>query len=254
MQKITAAIITYNEERNIERCLLSVKDVADEIVVLDSYSTDKTEDICRRYNVKFLQHEFDGHMEQKNRVKNAAAYDIILSVDADEELSPLLQSSIAEVKKNWQSDAYAFNRLNIFCGRWVRYCGWYPDRKIRLFRKDAGEWGGVNPHDKFILKEGKRCVRLKGDLKHYSFYSIEQHVDQINKFSTIKAQGLHERGKRSTVLRMCFMPWFKCIRGYILKLGFLDGRTGYVICRNSSHAEFLKYAKLWQLNKKNVRK
>ena len=160
MTPISVVIITFNEEKNIGRCLESVKNIADEIVVLDSFSTDKTEEICLQHGASFFQHPFDGHIEQKNRAITYATYPHILSLDADEVLSPELEQSIKAVKENWQADGYYFNRLTNYCGKWIRHCGWYPDRKLRLWDSRKGKWGGVNPHDKYMLEPNAKQVFL----------------------------------------------------------------------------------------------
>lgn len=242
--KISVVIITYNEEKNIERCLLSIKKIADEIVVVDSFSTDNTEKIARKFGAKFIKNKFEGHIEQKNFAMLQAENDYILSLDADEALSPKLLTEIEKVKQNWQFDAYSFNRLNNFCGKWIKHSGWYPDKKIRLWDKRKARWGGKNPHDHVIC--GKNCTlkHLKGDLLHYSFISINQHVEQINKFSEIKAEGLYKKGKNANLFHIVFSPTIKFFKSYILKLGFLDGFYGFVIAINSAHSNFLKYSKL----------
>ncbi len=247
--KLSVVIITYNEERDIGACLESAQSVADEIVVLDSFSTDRTEEICKSYNVRFEQHTFDGYVEQKNNAAALAQYDYILSLDADEVLSDKLKAEILAVKQNPQYDVYSFNRLTFFCGKPVKHCGWYPDTKLRLWKNGIAHWGGTNPHDFLIPKNGSSLKHLKGDLLHYSFHSVEQHIAQINKFSTIKAEEAHRKGKTSGFMKLLFSPAFKFFSSYILKLGFLDGFTGYLICKNSAHSTFLKYAKLRRLQK-----
>lgn len=246
---ISVVIITFNEERNIERCILSVKDIADEIVVLDSFSTDKTEEICKKHNVNFFQHKFDGHIEQKNRAITYAGNHYVLSLDADEALSEDLKKSILEAKENWTHDGYYFNRLTNFCGKWIKHGGWYPDQKLRLWDRRKGAWEGDNPHDKYVLKKGSSLKYLKGDLLHYSFYSIEQHLTQIEKFSTIKAKVAFNKGKKSNILKKLINPPFKFFKMYILKLGFLDGYYGYIIAKNSAKSTLLKYVKLSELYK-----
>ncbi|MEI6021287.1 MAG: glycosyltransferase family 2 protein, partial [Bacteroidota bacterium] len=144
MIKLSVVIITHNEEKNIERCLLSVQTFADEIVVLDSFSNDHTEAICAKYNVIFLQHVFDGHIQQKNRAITHASHQHVLSLDADEALSETLIQSILNVKQNFENDGYYMNRLTNYCGHWVKHCGWYPDQKLRLWNKSKGEWTGQN--------------------------------------------------------------------------------------------------------------
>jgi len=158
---ISAVIITFNEISSIERCLSSINGIADEIIVVDSFSEDFTKEICRKYNARFISHEFTGFMDQKNYSLTLAAYDYILSLDADEALSPELHDSLAEVKNNLVSDGYLFNRLGIFCGQWIRHSAWYPDRQLRLFKKNMGEWGTMNVHEKFIMTPGSRSPGLK---------------------------------------------------------------------------------------------
>jgi glycosyltransferase involved in cell wall biosynthesis len=252
--KLSVVIITYNEERNIERCILSVKDIADEIVVVDSLSADKTEEICLRYGVRFVQHAFAGYIEQKNWAKDQASYDFVLSLDADEALSDELKASIMAIKENPTFDGYYFNRLTNYCGQWIRYCGWYPDRKLRLWDRRKGTWKGENPHDEFFLEDGAKKQYLTGDLLHYSFYTVEQHLKTINKFSSIKARRMFERREKPNCFKVMFAPGFKFFRDYIIKLGFLDGYFGYLICRNSAYSTFLKYAKLKVLYKTEPRK
>lgn len=248
--KISAVIITYNEEKNIERCLKSLLGVVDEIIVLDSFSIDNTEAICKKYNIRFEKHIFDGHIEQKNRVMNMAKHDYVLSLDADEFLSEELKKSILQEKKSLDYDAYSFNRLNYFCGKKIKHGGWYPDRKIRFWNKNVGKWRGENPHDKVVLNKNTTLKHLDGDLNHYSFHSISQHVEQINKFSEIKAKIDFQKNKKANIFRIFFKPFVKFIIIYFLKLGFLDGFYGYVIAKNSAHFNFLRYVKLKNFQKK----
>lgn len=249
--KISGVIITYNEEKNIERCLKSLTNIVDEIIVLDSFSTDKTEALCKKYNVRFFQHIFNGHIEQKNRVITHTQYDYILSLDADEVVSPELEKSILKIKKDWKYSGYYFNRLNNYCGKWIKYGGWYPDKKLRLWKKDEGQWGGINPHDEVILQKKAKTVHLKGDLLHYSYYSISGHILQANKFTDISSKILFDKGTKSNIFQILVKPFWKFIKDYVINLGFLDGYYGFVISMISAHATFLKYIKLKQLNDKN---
>jgi glycosyltransferase involved in cell wall biosynthesis len=252
MQKLSVVIITLNEERNIGRCLESVQSIADEILVLDSFSSDNTEDICRRFGVRFVQHPFDGHIEQKQWALDQASYQMVLSLDADEALSPeLLQSILVEKQSGFPSKACQMNRLTNYCGKWIKHSGWYPDTKLRLFDRTVGAWGGSNPHDKILIQDPKIVIKkLQGDLLHYSFYTIEQHMQQINSFSEIKARVAFQKGKKSQWYHLVFAPLVKFVKDYFIKLGMLDGFYGYVICRNSAHATFLKYSKLKNLELK----
>lgn len=248
MIKLSAVIITYNEEKNIGRCLDSLNKVADEIVVVDSYSTDATAEICKNKGVKFIQHAFEGHIEQKNFAITQATYPHILSLDADEVLTDKLAQSITKVKSNWNADGYYLNRLTNYCGKWIKHCGWYPDRKLRLWDSRKGSWGGTNPHDKYMLQEGCKTANLNGDLLHYSFYSIEQHVRQVNLFSEIAAKAQFKEGKSVSAAYIVISPIARFIRDYFFKKGFLDGYYGLVICTINSYAKFLKYAKLRSLS------
>ncbi len=245
--KLSAAIITFNEEKNIERCIDSLDGIADEIVVLDSFSTDKTEAICREKGVIFLQNKFPGHIEQKNIVIEKTTGDYIISLDADEAISDELKKSILAIKDNPEADAYSFNRLTYYCGYWVKHCGWYPDVKTRIFKRGVGQWGGTNPHDKFIVSGKFKTNHLKGDLLHYSFYTKEQHIQQAEKFSTIGAKALFDQGKKSSYAHLVFKPFARFVRNYIIKLGFLDGIYGWRICIISAKSNYWKYAKLLSL-------
>ncbi|MFZ5941808.1 MAG: glycosyltransferase [Bacteroidota bacterium] len=245
--KISVVIITLNEEKNIARCISSVEGVADEVIVVDSYSTDRTEEICRSLGARFITHVFRGHIEQKNWAINQARYPWILSLDADEALSPELKESIIGAKKNWQYDGYTFNRLTSYCGKWIRHTTWYPSKKLRLWDARKGSWGGVNPHDRFELAEGSRTGHLDGDLLHYSYYTIDEHIAQINKFSTIQAKAYRALHKKSTLLHILFHPFWRFFKDYLLRAGFLDGFYGFVVSFNSAHETFLKYAKLRNL-------
>lgn len=248
--KLSVVIITFNEERNIGDCLESVKDVADEIIVLDSFSTDKTEEICKEYKVKFSQHNFDGYVEQKNLVLEQAQYDYVLSIDADERLDDRLKKEILKVKENPEFEVYQFNRLTLYNGRWIKHSGWYPDIKLRLWKNGIGKWGGRNPHDRFEMVRKVKVKHLPGDILHYSFYSIEDHVNQTNRFSTIGAQTLFEEGKNVTALKLYFSPFIKFLRDYVKNMGFLDGWQGLTICRINALGTYLKYAKLRDLHRK----
>ena len=251
MIKLSVVIITFNEERNIGRCLESVKNIADEMLVVDSLSTDKTREICESFNVRFVSQKFLGYVEQKNFAMNLATNDYILSLDADEALSNELSDEILKIKKDFQFTGYQFNRLTNYNGHWVRHCGWYPDTKLRMVEKKKARWVGTNPHDGLIV-EGN-ISHLKGDLLHYSYNSISGHVMQSNKFSTIEAKALYNKGKRASLVKLFTRPPYQFIKDYFFKCGFLDGYYGFVICFMNSIYVLLKYAKMIDLkNSKTV--
>jgi glycosyltransferase involved in cell wall biosynthesis len=245
MLPISVVIISFNEEKNIERCLKSVIGVADEIVVVDSFSKDKTKEICLSFGVKFVEHAFEGHIQQKNWAITQASHTWVLSLDADEALDDELKKSILEAKKSGDKDGYYMNRLTNYCGHWVRFCGWYPDRKLRLWNSTKGKWTGINPHDKYQMFNGDSVTGwLKGNILHYSYYSIDDHYKQVEYFTTIASKAYFANGKKAPVYNLIINPLAKFIDHFFLKLGFLDGISGYRISRISAYATFLKYKKL----------
>ena len=250
--KLSAVIITYNEEENIERCISSLKGVVEEIIVVDSFSSDKTIKIAKSKGAIVFQNKFTGHIQQKNFAITKANHKYVLSLDADECLSKDLKESILKTKNNWVYDGYSFNRLTNYCGQWIRYCGWYPDRKLRLWDSSKGSWQGQNPHDEFKLHNISTRSFLKGDLLHYSIANIEEHLLVIEKFSTIAAKEMYSKGTKLPKLRSWGHPIFKFIKQYIVKLGVLDGRNGFRICYNSAYSTHKKYKKLAKLYEKNT--
>ena len=248
MPEISAVVITYNEELFIGKCLESLADIADEIIVVDSYSTDSTEEICNKYNVRFIKHEFEGYVEQKNFAISLASWPYVLSLDGDEALSEDLKKSILKIRENFEYDGYYFNRLTNYCGKWIKHSRWYPDKQLRLFNSTRGKWMGPNPHDKFRLNPGCRTTRLKGDLFHWYYSSIEEHVDKVNRFTTISANEYFKAGRKSGPCTATFHMIWSFFRSYILRAGFLDGYLGFTACSITAWASFLKYEKLRRLH------
>jgi len=249
--KLSVVVITFNEERNIERCLKSVQNIADEIIVVDSFSTDNTGEICKKYNVKLHQEKWLGYSEQKNLANSLTENKLIFSIDADEVVSPELEKSILEIKETAEkSNSYSVKRLTNYCGKWIHHCGWYPDSKIRLWFKDEAKWTG-ELHESLIFNHNNKVNHIKGDLFHYSYHSVHQHLAQINAFTEIGAKEDFNKGKKSNIIIIIVKGGWKFIRDYFFKLGILDGYYGFVICSLSSHATFVKYIKLRELNKNN---
>ncbi len=249
MTPLSVIIITLNEERNIARCIASLKNVADEILVVDSFSTDRTKEICLSEGVRFIENKWEGYSAQKNFAHSQATHDFILSLDADEALSDELAASILEIKNNSTPELCSFNRLTNYCGTWIRHGSWYPDVKIRLYDRRECAWEGTI-HERLKFHAEKKARHLKGDCLHYTFYSISDHLRQVDKFTTLMAKEAFQKGHRSNFFRLLFSPKVKFIRDFIFLGGFLDGYHGYLISRISAYATFIKYAKLKELQKK----
>ena len=248
---ISAVIITLNEEKNIGKCLDSVKAIADDVVVVDSFSTDRTEEISIAHGARFVKHQFEGYIQQKNFAISQAQFPHILSLDADEILSDELIEAITRIKNDWNGDGYTMNRLNNYCGKWIRHSGWYPDRKLRLWDSRKGAWTGLNPHDRFEMQAGTIIKHLKGNILHYSFNSINEHIDQINKFSDISARAKFQKRIKIPFFFTLIRTLAAFLKKYFLKLGFLDGYYGFVISRLTAYGVFLKDTKLKELYRKS---
>jgi GT2 family glycosyltransferase len=248
MLKISAVIITYNEEKNIARCVDSLKDVADEIVVLDCFSTDQTEEICRARGVAFYQKQFLGFAHQKNEAVALASHDYVLSLDADEYLSSELTQSILRVKSEWTHDGYLMNRLSSFDGTWIKTCGWYPDQKLRLWDRRTGKWEGDGVHERVAPFENAKIKNIKGDLFHKAYDNIAQFLQKNQSYSTIHAQ-VNRYKTTSSTWKIIYKTSFAFFKAYILKGGILDGYKGLVISGSMAHWVFFKYAKLLEANR-----
>lgn len=247
--QLSVVIITLNEERNIARCLASVKEVADEVVVVDSGSTDDTVRIAKEHGALVTHRAWTNYSAQKNFANDLATGRYILSLDADEALSDQLRHSVLEAKQGGLRGAYSMARLTNYCGTWVRHGGWYPDIKVRLFPKGKARWTGEHVHETLELAPELATTLLAGDLLHYSFYSVEQHERQAEHFAGLAAKALHARNKRSSRLRILFSPVSRFIQGYFLRGGFLDGKAGFTIARISARAKRMKYTELARLNR-----
>jgi glycosyltransferase involved in cell wall biosynthesis len=247
MRKLSAVIITFNEARNIKRCIASLQDVADEVVVIDSFSTDATPSICKGLNVQFHQREWKGYSKQKNYGNGLTSNDWILSLDADEVLSEELKGAIIFEKENGKGYNYSFNRLTNYCGKWIKHSGWYPDTKVKMFNRSEDDWQG-EVHETLTV-DSNAVKRLKGDLLHYSYNSVSDHVNRTDVYSTLGAKELFEKGKKASLVKLLFNPWLKFNKMYFIKLGFLDGMAGFTIALITAYGTFLKYIKLYYLVK-----
>ncbi len=244
---ISACVITFNEERNIGECLESVA-FCDDIVVVDSYSTDRTLEICRDYTSRIYENRYDGNIAQKNFALGKVKHNWVLSLDADERVSPELRDEIVEkFARGFEGcSGYSIKRHVLYLGKWINHCGWYPDYKLRLFDKKKGHFGGSEPHDRFFTNGKVR--RLRGEIYHFPSASLSEHLRTIDKYSTITAANLPPCSTGKAVAFLLLAPLVKFLEMYIVKRGFLDGVQGLVICLISSFSRFLRYAKVIELN------
>ena len=198
---------------------------------------------------RFVERPFDGYVTQKNFANAQAVFPHILSLDADEVLSEELKQEVGALKQNWLQGGYYLSRLTNYCGTWVRHGGWYPDLKLRLYDRRLGQWEGLLLHEKFELTGGAPTGAVKGDLLHYSYTSITQHLDQINHFTDVALEEMKQKKKQVSVFSLVVKPPFRFLKMYFLQLGFLDGFAGFCIAVLSAYAVFAKYAKLYLFNK-----
>lgn len=247
--KISTVIITKNEETNIERCLLSVLDFSDEVIVVDDFSLDKTPDICKGYKIVFVQNKFEDFASQKNHALDKAKFPLVFSIDADEEVSEKLKKSILAIKAHPTMMFYSMNRKTNYLGKWIRYSGWYPDTKIRLWQKEHARWQGA-VHE-VLHPEPQNVQHLRGDLLHYSYPSLQWHITKLNHFTDIASERMFSRNKRVSWLKMILSMKFNFIKKYVFQLGFLDGYHGLLLALMSSYYTLLKYAKLRHLQSKH---
>ena len=244
---VSVCIITRDEEANLPDCLASVR-WAEEIVVVDSRSADRTREIAAAAGARVIERDFPGHIEQKNFAVGQATHEWVLCLDADERLSPELAASVqAALAGPGDRAGFEFPRRTFHLGRWILHGGWYPDRKLRLFRRARGRWAGTNPHDR-VEVDGP-VGRLAGDLLHYSYRDLSAHLRQVDFLTTIAAREKRAKGERFRVHRLALRPAGKFLRMFILKAGFLDGVAGFVVAVTGAYYVFLKYAKLRELER-----
>jgi glycosyltransferase involved in cell wall biosynthesis len=254
MSSLSVVIISYNEEKNIGRCIRSVLSIADEVIVVDSYSSDETVDIAVSLGAIVKQSKFDGYINQKNKAIRLATHPYILLLDADEALSEELAASILAEKKNFVFNAYSMNRCSFFCGKFIKHGLWYPDRKLRLFNKEMGKCGGMNPHDRIVMQEEVKTKHLKGDLLHYTFDTMEEYLERNSAVSFIAAQSLYKAGIKRHWSKIILSPLWAFINGYVLRMGFLDGVEGYFIALHTANQSYMKYQRLKQLHREEYKK
>ena len=239
--KISATIITFNEERNLPRAIESLR-CADEIVVVDSGSTDRTVELAQKLGARVVESAWPGYANQKNFAAEQASNDWILSIDADESLSEALESEIWQLKKNGpQYDAYTMARLAQYLGRWIQHSGWYPDRKVRLYDRRKATWEGPYVHESVTVNG--RVGHFESNLLHFTYDSLSEHIKTMDRYTTLAAEQLIDAGEKVTWGRLILEPPWTFLQTYVLKLGFLDGVEGLAIANMAALYNFLKYAK-----------
>jgi glycosyltransferase involved in cell wall biosynthesis len=239
--KISAAIITYNEERNIPRALESLR-CCDEVVVVDSGSTDRTVDLATKLGARVIDSDWRGYAGQKNYASSQCLHDWVLSLDADEALSEALEGEIWQIKKNGpEFDAYTMPRLAQYLGRWILHSGWYPDRKVRLFDRRKAQWVGEYVHESVVV--GGNVGHLKSNILHFTCSSLSEHLKTMDRYTTLAAEQLVEQKTPVGWTQLAVNPAWTFFKTYLLRRGFLDGMEGLAIAHMAALYNFLKYAK-----------
>jgi len=239
--KISGVIIARNEAAVIGRCIASLQAVADEVVVVDSGSTDDTLRISREMGAVIVEQPFLGYGRQKQFAVECAAYDFIVSLDADEWLNPELQQRLNDAKVNGLQDAYTVALRNQYCGKWVRYGGWYKAKVIRLFNRRVGSWNSAVVHESVVLNPGIKTVHLEGEILHEAYENAAEHIAKIKVYAALGAEKLQSKGMAILLLKLVFNPPFKFLSMYFLKLGLLDGFVGLQLSALITYETWLKY-------------
>lgn len=248
--KLSVAIITFNEDRIIGKTLNAIHDLADEIIIVDSFSKDCTEEICAQFpNVKFITQRFLGFGKQKNFAIEQCQSEWILFLDSDEVLDDEAKKSIRKIISEDlpEFNVYDIEFNNIFLGETLKYGGWGNIKRERLFRKGFGKYSEDIVHEEFISSEKKG--KLAGKINHYTYKDIYHHIEKSNKYTSMMAEKMYKNGKKSSVLKIIFKPLYQFIKSYFLRLGFLDGLVGYYAATTAAFYTFLKYKKLHEIHK-----
>jgi hypothetical protein len=250
--RISACIIAKDEARHIARCVESVR-FCDEVVVLDSGSADGTPDLARAAGARVIETDWPGYVAQKGRATAAAANDWVLSIDADERVDDRLRQAIERLRSDGEPSVAAFeiSRHPFVLGRWIDHGGWYPEWRVRLFDRRRARWAGIDPHDR-VEADGPVGRLTEGEIQHFTYGSISEHLAQIDRFTTIAAREKVARGARGGLLAMLFRPPARFLKMYVLRLGLLDGRAGLVLAVLGAYYVFLKYAKVWEATRKGA--
>lgn len=247
MPRLSVIIITLNEERNLRRCLESVR-FADEIVLNDTGSTDCTLEIAREFNCRILEMPFPGFGVAKQKALEAANGDWVLSIDADEELDEELQRAVQTAIAGGEHAGYELVRKSQFLGRWILHSGWYPDRILRLFRREQARFTDARVHEHAVV-DGS-VGQLTGHMLHYTYGDISQYLKKMDQYSSLSALTLHQDGRRFATSQLLVKPPAYFVKMYLLKRGWRDGLPGLILALLSSFHELVKFAKLWEVERR----
>lgn len=251
---ITAVVLAHNEAHNIGRCLQSLQWVA-EVLVLDSGSTDGTGTIATSFtNVNYLITKWKGYAATKQYGVDKAQNNCIFWVDADEEISPGLAQEIKanwlKINSNWKTlPLYSIPRKTFFMGEWIRYCGWYPDRQKRLFNRQYAGFNAAHVHEDVEINNGGEAGSLRNDILHYSFQSISTYFDKMNRYGKLGAEEMQRKGKKVAFIQLVINPLWAFFQSYLIKLGILQGKTGFIISFGHAYSKFIKYVHFYYLDK-----
>jgi (heptosyl)LPS beta-1,4-glucosyltransferase len=240
MTAISAVIITYNEAENIEACINALRPVVEEVLIVDSGSTDQTIAIAHDLGARVIKTQWQGYAATKNYGNSLAASDWILSIDADEVVSEELRKSLHALTLS-EDKVYALDRLTNFCGQWIKHSGWYPEWKPRLFNRKISQWKGDYVHEKLVHQVAITEERIQGKLYHYSYKSLDDHWARTERYAKLSAQEMYTNGKRASFIKLWVSPIARFFRTFFLKAGFLDGKNGWIISIRNAKLVHLKY-------------
>lgn len=256
---ISACIISFNEEKNIGECIDSVA-WCDEVVVVDSFSEDRTAEIARKRGARVIQNEWPGNVAQKNLALNAAKCEWVIALDCDERVTPRLKEAVVDIMSSAQDvHGYFISRKTFYLDRWLEHGGWFPEWRLQLFRRNSGRWVGIDPHGRVqvdgrtgLIPPGGRGINTAVIL-HYSFNSLSHQLKVLDRYTEIQAGELFRSGRRANQVDLVIRPLWRFLWTYVLRGGFLDGAAGFYMAANHAYAAYMKYAKLWEIQKGVVR-
>jgi glycosyltransferase involved in cell wall biosynthesis len=244
MPELSVVIITNNEASNIERTLVSALKVSSDIIIVDSFSTDNTLEVCKKFPVSIYQHKWEGYAAQKNYGNSFAKYDWILSIDADEEVSSELVEEIRKEFQNPKADCYDLPYRTNFCGKWLHFGHWNPESHVRIFRKSRIHWNTDAVHEGLVIPSRLKIKKLKGKINHYTIRSLEHYRTKNDYYISLAAEKMRVANKKAGFIKLYLSPAWRFLHSYIFKLGILDGYFGYVIARETARVAYLKYDRI----------